>query len=91
MDWINVLIAATAIGGAVYIWRAESDRRVKTMQAQREAARAAEDKEFDFIMRMRIELEKVMNSPVGVHGELRKPIRKAVGLFSDEAAQEKVR
>ncbi|MGM9936064.1 MAG: hypothetical protein ACI38A_01855 [Candidatus Ornithomonoglobus sp.] len=91
MDWLSVLITVLIIGGAVYIRSAESDRRVEAGQAQREAARAAEDKEFDFIMRMRIELERAMNMPVGVHGEQRKPIRKAVGLFSDEAAQENVR
>ncbi|MGN0164375.1 MAG: hypothetical protein ACI4EA_12485 [Candidatus Ornithomonoglobus sp.] len=91
MDLHSVFITAVAIGGAVYIRRAKSDRRVKAGQAHREAARAAEDKEFDLIMRMRIELERTMNSPVGVHGEQRKPIRKAVGLFSDSEAQEKVR
>ena len=91
MDWLDIFITAEIIAGAVYIWRSEKKRRIETGQAQREAARAAEDKEFDIIMRLRVELEKAMNTPVGVHGEQRKPIRKAVGLFSDEAAQEKVR
>lgn len=91
MDWLSVLITVLIIGGAVYIRSAESNRRVKDGQAQREAARAVENEAFDHIMRRRIELERAMNMPVGVHGEQRKPVRKAVGLFSDEAAQEKVR
>ena len=91
MDLLDIFIVAEIIAGAVYIWRSEKKRRIETGQARREAERAAEDKEFDIIMRLKIELEKAMNTSVGVHGEQRKLIRKAVGLFSDEAAQEKVR
>ncbi|MGN0181445.1 MAG: hypothetical protein ACI4DP_03395 [Candidatus Ornithomonoglobus sp.] len=74
------------------LWRIfKRYRKAELLREQREAARAAENEAFDYIMRLRIELEHAMNMPVRVHGEQRKPIRKAVGLFSDEAAQEKVR
>lgn len=41
MDWLNILITAAIVDGTVYIRQAESNRRVKDGQAQREAARAA--------------------------------------------------
>ncbi|MGM9936856.1 MAG: hypothetical protein ACI38A_05885 [Candidatus Ornithomonoglobus sp.] len=70
------------------LWRILNRRRkAELLRERREAARAAEDEEFDYIMRLRIELERAQNMPVGVHGRQKKPIRKAVGLFSDSDAQ----
>lgn len=48
---------------------------------------------FDKLMRDRIAWERLINEPVGVHTPIieKKPLRKATGLFSDEAAQEVVK
>lgn len=89
MSGLSILIAAISTAGLAFIECCERYSRVERARRKREAARAAEAYEFDRKMRRAIELERVLNEPVGVHMSIteKKPLRKATGLFSDAEAQ----
>lgn len=85
---IYIFMIAAALRGAVWLYKDWKRQQLQELRDKREAARAAEMEEISLRISAEMLRERTMRS---LNAEPlckpRKPIRKATGLFSDEAAQ----
>lgn len=87
---IAMYVAVAAVIIYIALKRLIRHRRAERKHMQRIAAREAELRIVGQRVQREMELERILKLPA-CFKEKKQQIRKAVGLFSDEEAQEKVR